>query len=212
MEAVPPGKTRIVIFDFDDTLVFTPTPEEGIPNYEKSTGKPWYVKDTETAQAHGFPATFRRTGWWGRPETLHPPIFDAHPESLNPMVAKAFHSFRNDPQTYVVIMTGRIESSSERIKEILAKYGIHADEYFFQGQKSLRKDPNYPKVQNTLDYKTFVIANRLMSPTVQSLEIFDDREEHIPKFVEFGKQLKTKWPNLQSVAIHDVRSGRNFNI
>jgi len=212
MEAVPPGIKRIVIFDFDDTLVFTPPPEEGIPNYEKATGKPWLVKDKQTAIAHGFPPTFQRTGWWGRKETLHPPIFDPTPDRLNPDVAKAFHSFRDDPQTYVVVMTGRIESSGERVKEILAHYGIHADEYFFQGQKSITKDPNYPKVRDTFDYKAFVIVHRLMSQDIQVVEIFDDREEHMPKFVELGKQLRTQWPNLQSVIIHDVRQHKDYRL
>lgn len=212
MESAPPGIKKLVIFDFDDTLVFTPTPEEGIPNYEKATGKPWYVRDKETAIQHGFDPKFRRQGWWGRPETLNPPIFDPHPERLNQDVAKAFQNFKDDPETYVVVMTGRIAKSENRIKEILAHYNIHADEYFFQGQKDLTQHPNYPRVQDTFAYKAFVIIYRLMSPQIQMVEIFDDREEHIPKFLELGKNLKEKWPNLQAVLIHDVRQNKNYNL
>ena len=40
-ENAPLGKDKLIVFDFDDTLVFTPRPEEGIPKYEAMTGKSW---------------------------------------------------------------------------------------------------------------------------------------------------------------------------
>lgn len=212
MESAPMGFTKIVIIDFDDTLVFTPTPEEGIPEYEKNTGKPWYVKDKDTAVQNGFFPNFRRTGWWGRQETLNPPIFHPTPEKLNPNVANALKSFHNDPQTYTVIMTGRHAALQNRVKEILAHYGVHANEYYFKGQKDLTSHPNYPKSNDTFDYKEFVIINRLMSPEIQIVEIYDDREEHITKFLQLGKNLKEKWPNLKSILIHDVRLNKNYSI
>lgn len=195
MEAAPPGIKRIVVFDFDDTLVFTPTPEEGKPAYQKATGQPW-----------------PHQGWWGNTNTLEPPVFNAEPEKLNPAVARAFHNFRNDPQTYVVVMTGRIAKFENKVKQILNQYGIHADEYFFKNQKHLTQDQDYPRKGDTFDYKAFVIINRLMNKDVQTVEIFDDREEHIPRFVQLGKNLREKWPNLQAVIIHDVRQNKNYNL
>lgn len=212
MESAPTGINRLVIIDFDDTLVFTPTPEEGIPEYEKSTGKPWYVKDKDTAIQNGFDPKFRRTGWWGRQETLHPPIFHPTPDKLNPNVANALKSFHNDPQTYTVIMTGRHAALKDRVKEILSSYGVHANEYFFKGQKDLTSHPEYPKSNDTFDYKAFVIINRLMSQEIQTVEVFEDRAEHISKFLELGRNLKDKWPNLRSILIYDVRSGKNYSV
>jgi HAD domain family 1 in Swiss Army Knife RNA repair proteins len=205
---------RLVIFDFDDTLVFTPSPEEGMPAYEKATGKPWKIADSETALAHGYKKDYRRLGWWGRDETLKPPIFNQTIDKLNIPVAQAFHAFRNDPQTYVVVMTGRTAKSEQTVKEILTKYGIHADAYFFQGQKALTQHPNYPKVQDTYAYKTHVIQDQLLPkfPDLQSVEIFDDREEHIPRFVQFGENLRKVWPNLQSVTIHDVKQNKIYKL
>jgi hypothetical protein len=192
--------------------VFTPAPEEGKPQYEKETGKPWVINNPDDALKHGFPKNFRRTGWWGRHETLHPPIFKLTQDRLNQEVARMFHNFKNDASTYVVVMTGRQANMDARVKEILNHYGIHADEYFFRAQKSLAQDPKYPRQGNTFDYKIFTIMEKLMTPYMEIVEIFDDREEHIPQFVEFGKNLKKKFPNLKFVIVHDVRHNKNYNI
>lgn len=212
MEAAPTGINKIVLFDFDDTLVYTPTPEQGVPEYEKTTGKPWMIKDKETAVQHGFDPKFRRTGWWGRQETLHPPIFHTTPDKINPNVANALKSFHDNPQTYTVIMTGRHAALGNRVKEILSTYGVHADEYYFKGQKDLTQHPEYPKSNDTFDYKAFVIIKRLMSPEIEIVEIFDDRADHVTKFLELGKNLKETWPNLKVIKVHDVRSNKNYSV
>jgi adenine-specific DNA methylase len=199
MEAAPSGIKRIVVFDFDDTLVFTPTPEVGKPAYTALTGQPW------------------KGGWWGNPKTLEHPVFDDNdPSKLNPDVAAAFQHFRQDPSTYVVVMTGRIAKFENRVKEILAKYNIHPNEFYFKDQKNLSQDPAYKQHMaqhnnDTFNYKEFVILNRLMKtyPDVQSVEIFDDREEHMLAFRQLGKNLRENWPNLKSVIIHDVRAKQN---
>ena len=204
-----PGKKRLVIFDFDDTLVFTPSPETGAKDYTAATGKPWYINDRETALAHGFPASFRRTGWWGRTETLDNPIFKTTSDKLNQEVAQAFHAFKNDPETYVVVMTGRTAKFEKIVKDILTKYNIHADEYLFKTGNA-----------DTFVFKANTILHRLMTPEIQSVEIFDDREEHIPQFIalgrklldEIGENLEKKWPKLQDVIIHDVRQNQNHVI
>lgn len=191
-------KTRLAVFDFDDTLVLTPTKED----YQKRTGTIW------------------KGGWWGNPKTLEHPVFDDNDAAIiNPQVAKTFQQFRQDPNTYVVVMTGRIAKFENRVKEILAKYNIHPDEFYFKDQKNLTIDPTYKQhmAQNkndTFNYKEFVIINRLIKtyPDVQSVEIFDDRTEHIPRFVELGENLKKTHPNLQSVIIHDVRQNKIYNI
>ena len=209
IESAKTDINRLVVFDFDGTLVFTPTPEEGIPDYEKATGKPWMIKDKETAVKHGFDPKFRRIGFWGRPETLE---FDPTLERLNQNVANALKSFHNDPHTHTVIMTGRHAALGNSVKNILANYGVHADEYYFKGQKDLTKDPQYPKSNDTFDYKAFVIIKRLMSPEIETVEIFDDRADHINKFLELGRNLKKTWLNLKAVRVHDVSSNKNYSI
>ncbi|NIQ15290.1 MAG: hypothetical protein GTO02_13120 [Candidatus Dadabacteria bacterium] len=195
MEAAPSGINKIAIFDFDDTLVFTPTPEEGKPAYQSATGEPW-----------------PHQGWWGQTKSMEPPVFNKEPEKLNQNVAKAFHTFRDDPHTYVVVMTGRIAKFENRVKEILNHYGIHPDEYFFRGQKDIAQHQDYPRKGDTFDYKAFVVINRLMSPQIQVVEIFDDREEHIPRFLQLGRDLKQNWSELKTVLIHDVRQNKNYTV
>jgi adenine-specific DNA methylase len=63
-----------------------------------------------------------------------------------------------------------------------------------------------------LDYKIFVLLEKLMNNNIESLDIFDDRQDHIIRFVEFGKNLKEKFPNLKSVIVHDVIHGKNYPI
>jgi hypothetical protein len=202
-EEVAPGKTKISIYDFDSTLVNTPTPEEGIPKYEEH-GKPWKIENKETAIKHGFDPKFRRVGWYGRDETLRSPIFDPTPDKLNQEVFQALRQDRADPATHTVVMTGRHGKLEPRVREILQTYGIDADDYFFKNHLNIVRKPGYPKTNDTYDYKEFVIADHLMNNNIKLLEIWDDRAEHIEKFVQLGKNLKNKWPNLEKVIIHDV--------
>jgi phosphoglycolate phosphatase-like HAD superfamily hydrolase len=207
LETAPTGKKRIAIFDFDGTLVDTPTPEEGAKAYTAKTGKPWYINDPKTAVAHGFPPSFKRLGWWGRTETLeNPDIFQATLDKLNQEVAQAFHAFKDDPETYVIVMTGRTAKFEQIVKNVLANYHIHADEYFFKTGNA-----------DTFVFKANTIIHRIMSPETQSVEIFDDRDEHISQFIELGRKLldeigenlQKRWPKLESVTIHDVLKKQN---
>jgi len=192
MEGAPAGYNRLAIFDFDDTLVYSPTPEKGKTDYHAATGEPW-----------------PHQGWWGQTKSLEPPVFNQEPEKLNHNLKAQLNTFKEDPKTYVVVMTGRIAKFENKVKEILNNYGVHAHRYIFRGQKDLVQNPKYPRKGDTFDYKAFTIVEELMNPDIQSVEIFDDREEHIPKFIDLGNKLLASWPNLKSVVIHDVRENRS---
>jgi hypothetical protein len=51
---------KLVSFDFDGTLIHTPTPESGKEHWEKTTGLSWQGR-----------------GWWGNAESLNTNVF--HP-------------------------------------------------------------------------------------------------------------------------------------
>jgi len=193
-ESVPLGRTKLSIFDFDDTLVFTPRPEEGIPKYEKKTGKLWDKKI-----------------WWNQKESLTEPVFSLKDDNLNKKIAKLLWKAREDSETYVVIMTGRLTWLEKEVKKILAHYNLYADEYFFRHQKDLIDSVGYPK-RDTFDYKAFVILDRLMAPHIKEVVIYDDREEHIPKFVELAEFIKGTWPEIERCVVQDVRKDITFDI
>jgi hypothetical protein len=50
---------KIAVFDFDGTLIMTPTPDDGKLLYKMKTGNDWPHK-----------------GWWGQKDSLDTTIFD----------------------------------------------------------------------------------------------------------------------------------------
>jgi hypothetical protein len=209
MEGVPPGKRRLAIFDFDGTLVNTPEPEHGRPQYTQLTNKPWEIKDKATAIQHGFDPNFRRFGWWGRPETLQAPLFKPTPDKLNPEVAEAFRQAKADPSTYTIVMTGRHSKLEPQVRSVLNGYGLDAEDYYLKGQSRVTKLPGYPKNNDTLGYKKATIAN-LVTPEIEEIEMWDDRADHVPEFVKMGSELKNTNFNLKRVVVHDVKTGKTF--
>lgn len=197
-------KYRILkIFDFDDTLFFSPNREKGSEIWQNHMGIPYPHK-----------------GWWGRKETLDPPIVSHPPpnEMLNDKIAYEFMKAKEDPNTYVVMMTGRHAGMANQVNRILSHFGLHADEEFYQGDKKLTNHPNYPKKGggsehgNTISYKKHVISDRLVHPNLETIEIWEDREEHVQEFVNLGKSLKEHYPSLKKYVVHDVKKNIDHEI
>lgn len=102
---------RIAVFDFDGTLVDTPTPERGHQEYKAKTGQDWPHK-----------------GWWGRPDSLDMDVFDMKPV---PSVIAAYRKEKATPNTLVIMLTGRIPKLSGDVKKILDANGLTFDGYFY---------------------------------------------------------------------------------
>lgn len=103
--------TRIAVFDFDGTLIDTPTHERGHKEYKAKTGNEWPHK-----------------GWWGRPDSLDMDIFDMKPI---PSVIAAYRKEKATPNTLVIMLTGRIPKLSGEVKKILDANGLTFDGYFY---------------------------------------------------------------------------------
>lgn len=190
------GKTRLAIFDFDGTLVHTPGPEVGKERYKTATGQDWPHR-----------------GWWGRKETLTPPVFNADPHETHERVIEEFRQAKADPNTQVVMMTGRHGGQEKEVRAILAKYGLEPDEQYYQGHKSLINHPMYPKTQDTWEYKNHVLTNVLVPRTgIKIVEIWDDREDHIPKWIEACRWIKSNYPTIEKVVFHDAVTGQVHEI
>lgn len=175
---------KLVIYDFDGTLFKSPDDKEGKEIYEEETGEPWPFK-----------------GWWGRNESLLPPIVPQKPDPhwyIQNVVSNQKKD-SEDPNAKVVLMTGRPFQIKNRVMEILDHAGIRFDNTFFAGQSGTKGSGTFEIKSNNI--------KMLLNNDFDLLEIWEDRPEHVEAFTDLGSQLKKTNPRLQSVIIHDVPNG-----
>jgi hypothetical protein len=177
---VPPpsfcnGKRHLSIFDFDGTL---------FPTHERAEGEILYFMEKGVEWPYA--------GWYGRPETLQAPFVpDPVPqEFLIPEVHQDFRRVRADPEQYVVLLTGRPLKLRRRIREIFAAFGLVFDEEYYKGMKGISRE------QDTFDYKADIIENRLAHPKLETVQIWEDRAEHVGRFTAFPVGTNTVNPIL----------------
>jgi GNAT superfamily N-acetyltransferase len=150
-------KTKLSVFDFDSTLVNTPTPETGTQEWEQKTGMPWEGR------------------WWDNPESLNTDVFEM---PVNQSVISAYKKERSNPNNLVIMMTGRNPKLSKQVEKILDMNGLEFDDYVYNsgtetsGNKML-------KMELALKY----------NPNIREVEMFDDRDEHIPIFQKWGDAM-----------------------
>jgi len=149
---------KISVFDFDGTLVDTALPEYGKKIWKDKTGTDW-----------------PHIGWWGRIESLDMDVFD---NPTLPSVISAYNKERSNPNTTVVMLTGRREKLSSGVEAILAQKGLTFDQYLYNygGETSQNKKE---QMGNMLDEL----------PNVRYIEMWDDRTEHIKTFEDWGNEL-----------------------
>ena len=148
--------TKISIFDFDGTLMDTPHPEEGKREWEVFTGK-----------------KYPHIGWWGKPESLDDAVFDIQPIEST---VSDYKKEMSNPNTLVIMLTGRLPHQSEQIEELLALHNINFDEY------------HYKSNGDTLTSKINTIKSLLHRyPNVTEIEMWEDREPHVLSFEQWGE-------------------------
>lgn len=151
--------SKLSVFDFDGTLINTPEPTER----EK---KVWEVVNDKE---------WPFIGWWGRPESLD---LDVWPMEPKPEVLEAYKKEISDPNTMVILLTGRLEKLRPQVEAILDKNNLNFDAVLLNRGTS------------TVIDKISQMNNLLKSnPTIKSVEMWDDREEHFPKFKAWGNDL-----------------------
>ena len=149
---------RLICFDFDDTLFHTPLPEQGKIIWREKTGTEWPHR-----------------GWWGKPESISDEIFNI---PKNEWTYEKYLEAIADADAYVILATGRLEKvpgMRERVDKLLKDNDIEFDE-----------------VHLNWGVDTFIFKCRLLEQTISKLGVselifFDDRQEHLPKFVEWAK-------------------------
>lgn len=173
--------TKLSIFDFDGTLIDTPLPDVGKSLYEQKTGKKW-----------------PHEGWWSKPESLDMQIFDM---KVVPSVKTSYHEEKSKEETLMVMLTGRMINNkvdlTANVKAILDAHEFEFDEYILNrgGATEVSKMKTMEKLLEK--YKD-----------VDFIEMWDDRDAHIPIFEEFGAKL-VKSGRLMHFKINHVLTGHH---
>ena len=170
--------TQLFIFDLDATLINTPGPLEGPEQYEKLTGTAW-----------------PHNKWVVHPESL------VYPMSTHCTPGPAlfqFFSHQSRAQTLTVVMTGRLESISWSVREILSNFDIRPD-------LLLCKEDSSPL--HTSEYKALQLRKLLEQfPNIQYVKIWEDLAENLACFAAITVDYLDKEFELIDVTISQQHS------
>jgi len=214
--------TQLHIFDFDGTLVNTPLDtEENRRKYEKSKGLPWIINkelSRKLTAKHRKHIGMRR-GWFGRRETLEPPLVpDPAPISIFVQeICDEFRASKANEDAITLIMTGRHAGIMAQVLRIcgdgklidIKRKGVKDGKLYidsidadvtcwFMGQNG--PDPEGRKPNETLPWKFWIIEQYVrLFPELEGIEIWEDREEHVKAFQELDELLD------QTVVINHIQ-------
>lgn len=173
---------RLIAFDFDGTLFQTFEPQEGKPMWEKHYGKPYPYM-----------------GWWGRPESLDLNVFDIVPfQSVKHQLDKEIAT----KDTYVIILTSRMEKLRPQVQAVLDKNDIIVDKLDMKraegdkGKKILRYIQEFPDLIE--------------------ISVFDDRDSDIQSYENIRNQIPKEITFNIYLANHGnfslIESSRKLNV
>jgi len=168
-------KRKLSVFDFDGTLIDTPIGSpENKQKWAEYYGKPWpYL------------------GWWGRDESLDTNVWQMS------VVKEVFDDYQKevkDPETLMVLLTGRIKKQENIVGSIVNERGYYFDYYLFNtGGRTLSNKINH--------------LNNLLSkyPDIREVELWDDRIEHADSFKKWGETLKEN-KRIDKFYLNEIKS------
>jgi len=155
---------KIVSFDFDDTLVYSPKEDWGKKFWSESTGLDW-----------PYP------GWWSKPESLDINIFDI---PVNPFVYKKYLEACSEEATLPILATGRLDKSRngerpgrlslrKQVMDILRHHNIDFGTHTYL-------NPG----MDTYDFKSILYSDLIEKYNPDTFVMYDDRHAHLVKFIE----------------------------
>jgi len=206
-------KTKLAIFDYDKTLAHTPeAPQKGEQTHS------WNGKD-----------------WWGSEESLSAPFYNGEMNEevhqalvaakSDPLTKTVILTGRRG--VVAPFMRGWLQKHNLFGKRIIpdsnkSALGRHAGmehenearpdahEEYYSGDHVYEDDyPTYGKKKDgsTLAHKTYVLRNKLMSPDIEQIDMWEDRADHVPVFIKILLNLKKEYPNLKQATLHRVYPG-----
>lgn len=150
---------RIVSYDFDGTLCFTPEPIEGEKIWKRETGTDWPY-----------------TGWWSKKETLDLNIFDipvnqfVYNKYLQDVVRQ-----EEDKDTFILLATGRLERLRKEVELVLNHHNLSFD--------MVALNPG----MNTYTFKTRLFEKLINEYNPDVFVMYDDRHEHLVNFEKWAE-------------------------
>lgn len=150
---------KIVAFDFDRTLFNTPEPHTGKVKWLENTGEVW-----------------KHNGWWGKADSLNTDVFYIN---LNQWTYKRYLEAVEDPETYVMLATGRMLKATgmqEAVLKILKMYNLEFDGVYLNWGG------------DTYNFKTKLFEQMIRKLKAKELTMYDDRAEHLTKFRYWAKE------------------------
>jgi hypothetical protein len=172
--------SKLISFDFDDTLCLTPIDVDGKSIWKERTGTEWPYN-----------------GWWSKPESLWlkdpetgNKIFDI---PVNEWVYKYYLKSISDENNHVVLVTGRIEPLRNEVKEVLRNLNL-----------SFEDDDLYLNWGgDTFKFKTKLFTNLIIEEKPEEFIMYDDRQAHLPMFVDWALLVTEKFEGLK-ITVVDV--------
>lgn len=150
---------RLQIFDLDDTLL-------RVPSY---TSK----KHVESL-GYGFSGPYE---YYDHPISLDEGINNI--QLIEP-VYEDWKNGKTDPQCMQILITHRVESLADVVKEVLKNRGIEFDQYFFLGRVT-------PKWETTRE-----IVRSLSN--LEEIEVYEDSVHQIAEYQEFfNRENNIRW-------------------
>lgn len=168
----------IQIFDFDGTLVNTPNREFSEKIYLEDKGVVWPF-----------------IGFYGRLESLIPPVFPEIPENKY-AIEEVAAICREKKANHTVLMTGRPYKIRHRVLEICKHLGMNFDDCYFRGQKDCDNSGD-----TFVFKKSILIRLQCLKPTI--FEMWEDREDHFNQFSELFDQFRIDYPQTNFI-LHRV--------
>lgn len=170
---------KLKVYDFDGTLVASPGREQAERDFLAATGKPW-----------------PHIGFYGRPESLIPPVFPETPnESF--LIQEIADICRKGEGDLRILMTGRPVKMRNRVLAICQGYGFIFDQTFFRGQHDCNNSGD------TFDFKQSVLETKLKTLPLTGVEMWEDREDHYIKFAQLFEVFRADYPDVDFV-LHRV--------
>lgn len=146
---------RLAVFDFDGTLINSPEKESGKLEWSEKKGQPYPYQ-----------------GWWGRPESLDLEVFDIKPF---PSVLSQLKKEQVTPNTYVMVLTSRMEKLRPQVEAVLNKNNIHVNKVEMkraEGDKGIK-----------------LLRYVEQNPDLKVINVYEDRDTDIASYEAIRNQI-----------------------